>query len=97
MILANLGLIGITAWVLIHFVAFRNLKRGWSAKTFGIRSRYDILAQSIFFALAVYVLYSLVATTLEQKLYWVILGLTEVLRRLTLKHDDQITDEQISA
>lgn len=87
-ILADLGVAGGVLWIWLLVVALSNARKSWtSSRRTGDRSS-EILAQALFFSLLAYSLYGLVALVHVDKLFWLLLGVTEVLRRLTTSREE---------
>lgn len=85
--LAELGMLGILFWILLHGVAFQNLRLSWSKLSNVGQAHRTALVQAVAFSLVAYIMYSGVAVVHDHKFYWVILGLTEVLRQLAQRGD----------
>ena len=82
-ILAELGLVGAALWGWLLGTVLFSVRKSWiRSKEFSERS-LEILCQSVFFALLAYVMFSAVAGTHTDKLFWLLLGITAVLARLT--------------
>jgi len=78
--LSELGIVGMLLVIGILIAALRNLKVPKAG-----RERLTLWAiQALQLALVTYALYSFVAVTDNNKLLWLLLGLTEVLRQLTI-------------
>ena len=82
-ILAELGLIGTALWIWLMVIALLNARWSWSrSKEANNRTQY-ILARAVFYSLVAYGLFSVPNEVHLDKLLWLLLGLTVVLRRLT--------------
>lgn len=86
-IMAELGLVGIVLWMWLQALGLQNLRGNWSNHSRS-RDRWQIvMIQSMSIAFVAYFIFSLVTVTHNHKLFWVILGLTEVVRRVAqLQH-----------
>ena len=82
-VMAELGLIGLALWAWLHRAALRNLKRARSSLGSLRGSNSELwIVRALTVSLLLYVGYGLVSVTERQKLFWLILGLTEAATRL---------------
>lgn len=91
-LLAELGLIGIFLWGWLHMAAFRNLRRGWRSTSRARHGLSLILVQAVIFSFVIYTLYSIESVTHIHKLFWVILGLTEAIRRIAIRQNQAASE-----
>jgi len=79
-VLSELGIVGLLLMVGVLTFALRNLKGVWSSPN----RRPLWIGQALSLALVTYAVFSFGATTEEHKLLWLLFGLTEVFRQLTI-------------
>ena len=82
-IMAELGLAGILFWLWLQVAAFRNLRLAWAIRDRLGDSTRAVLIQAMFISLIAYQIYSPLSVIQNHKLYWVIIGLTWAIWRLT--------------
>jgi O-antigen ligase len=82
-ILAELGIIGGSLWIWLVLVGLQNARQSWKRSKDVDNRSLGVLSQAVFFSLLLYAAYSLVSVVHVDKLLWILLGLSEVLRRLT--------------
>jgi O-antigen ligase len=96
-ILAELGLIGGALWILLLVVTLFNARRSWTkSKETGNRS-LEVLSQAVFYSILIYAMYSPFSVVHTDKLLWMLLGFSEVLRRLALSQKETIVDNSREA
>ena len=82
-ILASLGLIGITLWTWLQVVALRNLSQNRPRIQGMCSPQQRIMAQATLQSLLAYILFGFVGSNHNDKLFWLLLGLSEAVRCLT--------------
>jgi O-antigen ligase len=86
--LANLGLVGISLWLTIFVVAFRYLRFTWRAQDPSDLSRAP-LVQAVAIAVGLQFLFGFYGDVHQDKILWLLLGLSVALWRLTRKEEDR--------
>lgn len=90
-ILADLGILGLVLWLVVLGVGVWNLKVAWStAKT--KCPQYFWLVQAVTYSTVLQILYGFAHNIHTQKLFWLLMALTVVIRRLA-KQTDSVHDD----
>jgi len=87
---AELGLIGTALLIWILVGALLITRRSWTRSKRANSRFQEILAQAMFYILLAYILYGVGGVIHSQKLLWLLLGLAEVLRRVTM-HSEELS------
>ena len=92
-ILAELGLVGTALWFWLLIAAFLDIRKSWTVSSRAPTSSQKGLVKAVFYSLLASTMFGFLIITHLDKLLWVLLGLSAVLRRLTDLPDERAAHE----
>ncbi len=84
-ILADLGLVGIMLWMGVLITAYVNIRQAWRAVGTTTDSVASHAIQAVMFSFLLQIPYGFYAIVQNEKLFWILLGLSVVVGRLALE------------